>query len=86
MDKKTFFWGAAFGFLAPVIGMFAGLQLAPFLGNILLFPFIILSSLVDIPFGEFSLPLLIFSFVLSIVLWGLIFVLITQLKRKVTSN
>jgi hypothetical protein len=80
-NKKAFFWGALFGLIAPIIGLFAGLQIAPIVGNILMFPFIIISHILDKPFGEFPTPLLVLSIVLSILAWGAIFSLIARLRK-----
>ncbi len=43
-----------FGLIAPFIGLFIGLQMSPWLANILMFPFIIVSALTDIPIGMMS--------------------------------
>jgi hypothetical protein len=80
-DNKNFKWGALFGVIAPFFGLFVGLQIIPFFGTILLFPFVLISKIVGQPLGEFSTTLLVLSFILSIIVWGGIFVLIGQLIR-----
>ena len=80
--NKHFLYGSIFGLLAPFIGLFAGLQIAPFLGEILMFPFVIISTVVGQPFGEFSTFMMVLSTSLSMILWGSIFVIVT----KVISN
>lgn len=76
---NNFLWGSIFGLLAPFLGLFAGLQVAPVLGNILMFPFVIISKITGQPFGEFSTILKLLSWALSIVLWGFIFVIIAYI-------
>lgn len=73
MNKKHLIFGAIFGLIAPALGLFAGLQVAPFLGTILMFPFIIVGAVTGDPFGEFSTAMKIISVILSIGLWALIF-------------
>lgn len=77
--NKYFRWGAVFGLLAPFIGMFAGLQIVPFLGTVLMFPFVIVGELVNQPFGDFSTPLKLLSLVLSVAFWGTVFFAIAKL-------
>ena len=81
-NKRNFIKGAIFGLLAPFIGMFVGLQVAPFLGTILMFPFAIISKIIGQPLGEFSTIVMILSIVLSIVLWGFIFTGIAKIISK----
>ena len=80
-DKSNFKWGAIFGLIAPCLGLFAGLQVLPVIGTILLFPAVIISKVVGLPFGEFSTGLIILSFILSVVAWGVIFLFFGRLKK-----
>ena len=52
MSRKHLIYKCLFGLAAPFIGLFAGLQVSPLLGNVLMFPFIAVSALTDIPIGE----------------------------------
>jgi|GEM_PF-5152391 len=81
-NNRNFLWGAIFGLIAPFIGMFAGLQVAPFLGTILMFPIIVLSKMIGQPFGNFSATLMILSIVLSIICWGFIFMGFAKVTSK----
>lgn len=80
--KKTFIIGAIFGVIASVLGLFVGLQISPVLANILLFPLLIISKIVQQPLGEWSIFLRIISLLFSMLLWGLVFSGITQLLSK----
>jgi hypothetical protein len=81
-NKNNFVKGAIFGLLAPFIGMFTGLQIAPFIGTILMFPFVAISKMISQPFGEFSTTMMVLSIVLSIVIWGFIFALFANIISK----
>jgi len=86
--KKELIAGIIFGAVAPFLGLFFGLQLSIFLGNILTFPLIIESTLIDKPFGEFSIFWWGVSFLLSMILWPLIFIIIKKalIKTGVIAN
>jgi hypothetical protein len=83
-DKKYFLWGALFGMVSPFIGLFVGLQILPILGTVLMFPIILISKLIDKPFGEFSTMLIVLSVLLSIIVWGGVFVLVGRLKAFIS--
>ena len=83
-DNRNFKWGALFGVIAPILGLFVGLQIVPFLGTILLFPSVLISKVNGQPLGEFSTSLMVLSFILSIIVWGGIFVLIGRLKMVIS--
>jgi hypothetical protein len=68
--SKPLIYKLAFGLAAPFIGLFAGLQVSPLLGNILMFPFIAVSALTDIPIGEMSGVLFGALVLLSGVAWA----------------
>ena len=76
--SKAFIFGAIFGLLAPIFGLFIGLQVSPALGSLMLFPFVLFSILLNEGFLNFPLFLKLFIGVLSVVLWGFIFVLISM--------
>jgi len=82
-DNRNFKWGAFFGVIAPFLGLFVGLQIVPFLGTILLFPSVLISKVSGQPLGDFSTSLMVFSFILSIIAWGGIFVLMGRLKMVI---
>lgn len=82
MNRKHFTFGGLFGLLAPLLGLFAGLQVTPFLGNVLMFPFIIVGKILGQPLGEFSPIVTIICFIASIVAWGLIFAAIGALIQR----
>jgi ABC-type dipeptide/oligopeptide/nickel transport system permease subunit len=80
--QKPLLIGALFGFIAPFIGLFVGSQVMPLLGDLLMFPFVIIGKIVDQPFGEMSTNLLLFCLLISMVVWGLIFMLVSKLIRS----
>lgn len=71
--EKSFLRGAAFGLLAPVIGMWMGLAVMPFLGTILMAPIVLLSEILGEPFGNMSGAMRLLSLLLSMVFWGFVF-------------
>lgn len=79
--KKAILLGCIVGLIAPVIGLFLGLQVSTFLGTILMLPFIMLGSIIGEAFGNFSTLQTIISFACSMLLWASIFVAITRLKK-----
>lgn len=81
-DTIYFLWGALFGMISPFIGLFVGSQVLPFFGTVLMFPIVLISQLVDKPFGEFSIGLMIISVLVSIVVWGIVLVLLGRLKSS----
>lgn len=83
MSKKAIIGGAIFGLIAPFVGIFLGLQVSTILGNILAFPIIGVSAVVGVPFGLWPLWGMIGALLLSIVVWALVFGLISLLVRSV---
>ncbi|KZL23583.1 hypothetical protein [Pseudovibrio sp. Ad37] len=75
-------FGAAFGLIAVPLGFFIGLQVSPILANILLFPFITASWLLDVPLGEMSGLLRICLTVLSSIIWAGLFGFAGSLLKK----
>ena len=82
MKKKTLVWGAAFGLVAPLVGIFVGLQVSVWLGNILAFPLVGLSYLTGQPFGMWSVWMLLLSLGLSMAAWALIFGVVARLGSR----
>ena len=81
-NKKAFVIGFIFGLIAPAIGLFLGLQIAPLLGNILIFPFLVISKIIDTPIGNWSLVLKIVGVIFSMIIWGLLFASASSLFKK----
>ena len=82
MRNKLFIYGAIFGLIIPIIGLFIGLQVHPVLGDILMFPFILLSKFTQEPFGNWSIILKGVGFLISMLFWGIIFVLPRIVKKE----
>lgn len=72
MIKKGFLLGALLGLIFPFVGVSIGLQVSPALANVLLFPLLVWSQLLNIPIGMWSLPMQLFGLVLSVGCWGVI--------------
>lgn len=70
MVSKPLIAKFAFGLVAPFIGLFAGLQIAPWIGNILMFPFVAASAFTGIPIGD--MPVLLFAVLVLVsgVVWA----------------
>ncbi len=58
--------GAVFGLFAPFVGLFLGLQASPGLGTAFMAPFVALSVLTGVPFGEMSAGLRWVALALSV--------------------
>lgn len=80
--SKAFIYGAIFGLIAPMIGLFVGLQLSTFLGNILMFPFYIIGLFTEEPFGNWSMAMRVLGVLLSMITWGTVFYLIFNLVKR----
>ena len=76
----------SFGLIAPFIGLFVGLQVSPWLGSVLMFPFIAVSAVTGIPIGE--MPGLLFGALVLVsgVAWAIVLsipgVIRTQLGKR----
>lgn len=81
-NNKALTYGMIFGLIAPIIGLFAGLQLSSTLGNIFMFPFHIVGLFTDQPFGNWSTLLKIIGVLVSVISWGLLFYLISKLIKR----
>jgi len=86
MLKNPYVIGAIFGFLAPFVGLFIGLQISPVLGTLLLAPVISLGDILETPVGDMSDSIKILALWVSIAFWslflGTIFSIIGTLKRR----
>ena len=77
--------GALFGIIVVPLGFFVGLQVSPVLANVLLLPFIAVSWSSDIPLGDMSALLLVWSTVLSVAFWATVFGLVGFGIKKLRS-
>ena len=84
LDIIYFLWGALFGLLSPFVGLFVGAQILPVLGTILMFPIVLISQIVDKPFGEFTITQIILSISFSVIVWGVLFVLVGRFKSLIS--
>lgn len=74
--------GFLFGLVAPVVGLFAGLQFSVPVGNVLSFPLIFISILTGQPFGDWSGLLIGTGFLFSGMVWALLFVILSKLLHR----
>ncbi len=86
IKKRTYIFGILFGLVTPVVGIFAGLQISVMLGNILAFPFLVVSVFSGKPLGFWGLGLWLFSFVFSVVIWVYIFSLLEKILDSQTKT
>ncbi len=86
MQAKPLAAGFLFGLLAPLLGLFIGLQLSPLLANILMFPIIMVSVAVDVPLGEMSGWLWAALMILSGFVWAAVFGTLSLLVQKATGG
>ena len=82
MRKRVYILGIIVGIIAPVVGVFFGLQASPILGNILAAPLILLTLITGTPFGMMPIWMKLLSLPISIVIWTAIFALIDKLLQK----
>lgn len=75
-NKKPAIIGFIFGLIAPIFGLFFGLQVSTMLGNIFTFPWILIASITGEAFGYWSGGMKLFAFLFSGAMWSGIFVLI----------
>ena len=81
-NKKALIWGGVFGFVAPFIGMFVGLQIFPNVANVLMFPILGLSMILGTPFGMWGMGTKLAALVLSVVVWALVFETLGRLFKR----
>lgn len=82
MKHKAALYGGIFGLIAPIVGLFVGLQVSTFFGTLLTFPVIGLSVLLDTPLGNMSGFEKILGLVASIIFWALVFQLVYCVYKK----
>ncbi len=82
MKKRIYVLGVSLGIIMPYIGIFAGLQVSPVLGNVLAFPAITLSYVTGTPIGMWHPAMWILATILSIILWTIIVFVVDKLVTK----
>ena len=82
-NKKALIWGGVFGLAAPFIGLFVGLQVSATVANVLMFPVLILSEVLNAPFGMWSPGLMFTGLFVSIVVWALVFAAVSALVKQI---
>ncbi|OGG50901.1 hypothetical protein A2704_05965 [Candidatus Kaiserbacteria bacterium RIFCSPHIGHO2_01_FULL_54_36b] len=82
-NKKALIWGGAFGLVAPFVGMFVGLQVSPVVANILMFPILGMSMVLNSPFGMWSPALMLAGLLVSIVVWAIVFAIASALLKQI---
>jgi hypothetical protein len=85
MSKAALLWGALFGFLAPIVGLFVGLQVSVIVANILLWPALLMSAILNAPLGNWSLGLMLTGMLVSIIIWSLTFGIVHMGIRRLRS-
>lgn len=82
MNKTALIWGGIFGLIAPLVGMFVGLQVSSVLGNILMWPFVCIAYMTGLPFGMWGSVMTLTATALSVIVWALIFALAAKLFKR----
>jgi hypothetical protein len=83
MKKSTLIIGVLIGIIAPFLGIAAGLQIHPMLGNIFCFPFVLISSITDQSFGEMTTFYRSLGISLSVLIWvGVVFLFSKLIGKK----
>ena len=82
MRKRVYVLGIIVGIIAPIFGLFLGLQAPPILGTILTAPLILLTIVTGDALGNLSGLMRIVGILISIGLWTAIFALIDKLVQK----
>lgn len=82
MRSRHVIIGFLFGLAAPFLGLFAGLQISVALGNVLMIPFIVVSTATGTPFGEMPGWLWALLTLVSGCLWAVVFAVATRFVTK----
>ena len=80
--KRVYILGLLIGVVAPILGLFLGLQVSVILGNILAAPQILLSTIIGEPFGTLSTVLQIAGILISVAIWTVIIGAIDRIVTK----
>ncbi len=83
---KVYIFAALFGLCVTFFGLFAGLQLSPILGKILVFPFVISALITGTGVFNYSKSVLLGIYLFTSLFWAAIFILIIKLKTKFFHN
>ncbi|MFT4662661.1 MAG: hypothetical protein ACI8XB_002954 [Patiriisocius sp.] len=83
MKKNGFLLGGIFGFLVPVIAIYMEFQLPSSIANILLFPVVMLTNILDVSIGMFSFWQHAIGLFISIAFWGTIFAVASIIIAKI---
>jgi phosphotransferase system glucose/maltose/N-acetylglucosamine-specific IIC component len=70
MVTKPLLYKFLIGLILPFLGLFVGLQVSPWLANILMFPIIAVSALMDLPLGEMPSWMWVGMLLLSGIVWA----------------
>ncbi len=86
MRKRVYILGLVVGIIAPVLGLFVGLQVSPVLGSILVAPLFLLSLITGDslggPGGFMQSAISIVGILISIGLWTAVFALVDKFVQK----
>lgn len=82
MSIKAIFWGAAFGLIIPLVGLFLGLQVSVAVGSVFAFPIVLVAILTGTPFATWSASYFIGAFALSAVIWAMVFGIAAKLFNR----
>jgi hypothetical protein len=85
MNKMVRIVGAVFGIPAFPMGLFAGLQVSPLLGDILLLPLVVASWLTDMPLSHMSGWTVAILASVSSLFWAVVFGALSLVVRRLKS-
>jgi ABC-type dipeptide/oligopeptide/nickel transport system permease subunit len=74
--------GVLLGTILPYIGIATGLILSPVMGSILCLPQILMSSILEAPFANFTIAQRVLSLLISIVFWSAITFIYRSLRWR----
>jgi hypothetical protein len=80
---KQLLAGFVFGLIAPVIGLFIGLQISTAVDTLFTFPIIGVSTLLDVPFGLMTTAVRLGAWLFSGIVWAVIFCIIGLLVGRI---
>ncbi|WP_462137895.1 hypothetical protein [Candidatus Mycalebacterium sp.] len=82
MRNIKYILALAFAVLFIFFGVFAGLQISPAIGNVILFPFVLPAYLTDTGFGYFPGYIQLGLFILTVLFWSAVFIALINLKKR----
>ncbi len=82
LSKAALLWGALFGLLAPIVGLFLGLQVSVVIANVLLWPALLMSSVLGAPLGTWNIWLMLGGMLVSVLVWALVFGIAHLIYKK----